>query len=161
MLCGLGGIETEGEIFMRRVPAEIYREFGSALPEKLKKRAEHYFSEQERVAKGIEAWKKGDMLQFGALMTESGRSSVTNWEAGSPELKALSEILASTNGVYGARFSGAGFKGSCAALIEPGSEEEIRRSVTERYLALFPQHTELFAVDFCSTANGIKFPSVR
>ncbi len=156
-LTSLSGKPAGDDILMRFVPPAVFEEYKEALPEKLRKRAEHFFTEQERVKKGVSAWSEGNLEQFGALMTESGLSSINNWEAGSPELKALSEIITAAKGVYGGRFSGAGFKGSCAALIDPEYEEDIRREVSDKYLALFPEHTGLFSVDFCETENGIDF----
>ena len=39
------------------------------------------------------------------------------------ELKKLYEIMTDTDGIYGGRFSGAGFKGCCMALIDPDKAE--------------------------------------
>lgn len=43
-----------------------------------------------------------------------------------------------TDGIYGGRFSGAGFKGCCMALIDPSFKEEIFKKVETEYLAEFP-----------------------
>ena len=51
-------------------------------------------------------------------MTASCQSSIENWEAGSPELIELQRTLERTKGVYGSRFSGAGFGGCVVALVE-------------------------------------------
>ncbi len=67
------------------------------------------------------------MDTFGRLCFASGASSIHNWETGSPELTALYEILKRTDGVSGARFSGAGFKGCCMALIDPRLRRVHRR----------------------------------
>lgn len=42
-----------------------------------------------------------------------------------------------TDGIYGGRFSGAGFKGCCMALIDPSFKEEIFKKVETEYLAEF------------------------
>lgn len=73
--------------------------------------------------KGIDYWKNGDIHGFGNLLYESCQSLVVNYECGSPELIALNNILKETNGVFGARFSGAGFKGHCIALIDPSKKQ--------------------------------------
>src|SRR5207244_11878681 len=80
------------------------------------KRAAHFFAERARVGRGIAAWAAGDVAEFGRLMTASGQSSIDNYECGSPPLIDLYRILIGTPGVYGARFSGAGFRGCCVAL---------------------------------------------
>lgn len=48
----------------------------------LAKRAEHYFSENMRVMKGVEAWETGSLEDFGILIAASGRSSIQNYECG-------------------------------------------------------------------------------
>ena len=67
--------------------------------------------------RGIELWKHGDLKGFGELMNASCQSSIENWEAGSPELIELQRTLEQTQGVYGSRFSGAGFGGCVVALV--------------------------------------------
>ena len=62
-----------------------------------------------------------------------------------------------TDGIYGGRFSGAGFKGACIALVDPEKEEQIREYVTREYLKAFPQYEESFKVFFCNTSNGVDF----
>ena len=70
-------------------------------------------------------------------MFESGNSSIYNYETGSDELKALSEICNKLEGVYGGRFSGAGFKGCYVAIINPKYKESIKEEVTKQYLNRF------------------------
>lgn len=144
------------EASLRAVPREAFEKYGSLLPEPWRKRAEHCYSEFERVEQGVRAWRTGNTAEFGRLVTESGRSSIEVWETGSPELKALYEIMIRTDGVYGGRFSGAGFKGCCAALVDPSFEESIRENVTREYLKVFPELGNSFRADFCNTADGVK-----
>ena len=49
-------------------------------------------------------------------MRASGESSVVNYECGCEPMCELRDIVARAPGVYGVRFSGAGFRGCCAAL---------------------------------------------
>ena len=42
------------------------------------------------------------------------------------------------SGVYGGRFSGAGFKGAIIALVDPAYKESIEAELTRQYLAQFP-----------------------
>ena len=95
------------------------------------------------------------MVEFGKLVTESGHSSIYNYETGSPELKALYEIIIAQEGVYGGRFSGAGFKGCCIALIDPAYAENIEKVVTEEYCKVFPELKDKFVVCFCDTIDGV------
>lgn len=144
------------ETNLRDVPREVYEEYGNRLPENWRRRAEHWYTEYARVEAGAEAWRKGDLDTFGRLCFESGHSSIYNWETGSPELKALYEIMTETKGIYGGRFSGAGFKGCCMALIDPDCEEEICATVKSAYLAKFPQLAEKYSAYICRSADGVK-----
>ena len=105
---------------------------------------------------GAEAWRRGDLETFGRLSFESGRSSIYNWETGSPELKNLYEIMTHTDGIYGGLFYGAGFKGCCMALIDPAFEESIRENVTGEYLKTFPELQGKYSVHICHSADGVK-----
>ena len=141
---------------LRNVPYEVYLKYKDKLPTPWQKRAEHYYSESQRVQKGVELWKNGDIEGFGKLIFESGYSSINNYETGSPELIKLFEILTKTNGVYGARFSGAGFKGCCMALIEPNLADEIETAVTKEYLSFYPNLKDKYSVYVCESVDGVE-----
>ena len=143
------------ETHLREVPVEVYRKYRDRLPENWAKRAEHWYTEYERVQKGAEAWRKGDIDTFGRLCFESGRSSIYNYETGSPELKTLYDIMTRTDGIYGGRFSGAGFKGCCMALIDPAFRDSIERKVEEEYLKAFPELRGKYQFVICKSADGI------
>ena len=157
-LKALSGMEYGkfNETNLREVPYEIYLKYKDKLPLNFKKRAEHFYSELDRVQKGIEAYQKGDIESFGKLVTESGYSSIHNWETGSEELIKLYEILKDCKGVYGTRFSGAGFKGCCMAIIDPKYSEEILSKVEEEYLKAFPNLRGKYSGHICHTADGVK-----
>ncbi|MGN0571791.1 MAG: GHMP kinase [Candidatus Fimenecus sp.] len=142
---------------LRRVPVEVYEQYKDRLPVQFQKRAEHFYSEFRRVEQGAEAWKNGDLVRFGQLIFESGHSSIYNYETGSPELIKLYEIMRETKGIYGGRFSGAGFKGCSMALIDPTYKDEIAESVREAYLQTFPHLKDKFSVHFCKSADGVQF----
>ncbi len=139
----------------RNVPREIYEQYKDRLPVQWARRCEHWYSEFERVEKGAEAWRRGDIEAYGRLSFESGWSSIHNWESGAPEQIRLYEIMTETPGIYGGRFSGAGFKGCCMALIDPAYEESIRRHVTEEYLKSYPEMTGKYEVFICDSADGL------
>ena len=143
------------QTYMRDVPYDVYCKFKDRLPENWRKRAEHFYTEQERVEKGADAWRRGDIVQYGRLVTESGASSINNWETGSPELKTLYESIVRQDGVYGGRFSGAGFKGCCMALVDPAFEESIASSVEKEYLGAFPALKGKYKFFPCETSDGV------
>ncbi len=143
------------ETCLRQLPGEIFDAAKDMLPETWRRRALHFYSEMDRVEKGIELWRKGDLAGFGTLMFQSGESSIVNYETGSPELKKLYEIMLETPGIYGGRFSGAGFRGCCAALVDPDMIGEIEKTVEIRYLQAFPELKGKYGAYFCDTADGI------
>ena len=141
---------------MRDVPYEIYLKYKNKLPIAYQKRAEHFYSENARVEKGIVFYKKGDIESFGKLVTESGESSINNWETGSKEMIDLFNIIKSCEGVYGTRFSGSGFKGSCIAFLNPKFVDEVLKKVEDAYLEKYPKMKEKYSAHICNTADGIK-----
>ncbi len=143
------------ETHLREVPVEIFRQYKDRLPENWAKRAEHWYTEFERVQQGAEAWRNGDIDTFGRLSFESGRSSIYNYETGSDELKTLYEIMLHTDGIYGGRFSGAGFKGCCMALIDPAFEESILHKVGREYIKAFPALEGKYSAHICVSADGV------
>ncbi len=143
------------ETNLRDIPYEVFFQYKTRLPETFRRRAEHWYGEFLRVEKGVEAWKQGDIETYGALSFESGESSITMWETGSPELKTIYEIMRRTDGIYGGRFSGAGFKGCCMALIDPEKWEEIRSRVQSEYLKVFPNLENKYCACLCESADGV------
>ena len=143
------------ETNLREVPYEIYLKYKDRLPENWAKRAEHWYTEFFRVQNGAEAWRNGDIEKFGQLCFESGKSSIYNYETGSPELIKLYEIMIDTKGIYGGRFSGAGFKGCCMALIDPAYEKEILEKVEREYLEAFPHLKGKYSSHICHSADGV------
>lgn len=144
------------ETNLRDVPYEVFLAYQNRLPENWAKRAKHWYTEFARVEAGAEAWRRGDLAAFGRLSFESGRSSIDNWETGSPELIKLYEIMTETDGIYGGRFSGAGFKGCCMALIDPDFRESILEKVREAYTRAFPALSNQYSAHICRSADGVK-----
>ena len=156
-LQALAGMEYGkfNEAMARNVPREVYEKYKSQLPESWARRCEHWYTEFERVEKGAEAWRRGDIEEYGRLSFESGWSSIHNWESGAPEQIRLYEIMTQTEGIYGGRFSGAGFKGCCMALIDPAFEESICEKVTREYLKSYPEMEGKYEAIICESANGV------
>ena len=63
----------------------------------------------------------GDLREAGRLMDASHASLRDDFGVSTPELDALVDRLQHTDGVYGARLTGAGFGGCAVALCEPGA----------------------------------------
>lgn len=140
---------------LRDVPREIYQAYRDRLPESFRRRADHFYSEYARAEAGAEAWKRGDLERYGELVFQSGESSIKNYECGCPELITLYEIMRRTDGIYGGRFSGAGFKGCCMALIDPDQAERVLSSVEAAYLKAYPALEGKYSAHLCASADGV------
>ncbi|KAI5073152.1 hypothetical protein GOP47_0011165 [Adiantum capillus-veneris] len=139
------------------VTIEEYQALKVQLEGVLARRAEHFFTECERVHKGIRAWESCDLEAFGRLMSESGRSSIDNYECGCEPMIELLDIMRSTPGVFGARFSGAGFRGCCVALVDANLAEAAAAHIEVCYKHAQPllakQLESGFTVLLCETAD--------
>lgn len=143
--------------FLRDIPKSTFDRTRIAMPQRFARRAEHFYSEYRRVRQGVTAWESGNLKLFGKLSLDSCESSIHNYECGSPELIAIYEIMKSLPGVYGGRFSGAGFKGACIALVDPDFTESIEKELTSQYLERFPEYENTFKVYFVRPDDGARF----
>ena len=134
---------------------DIYQTYKDKLPASWARRCEHWFTEFRRVEAGAEAWRRGDIDEYGRLSFESGWSSIHNWESGAPEQIRLYEIMRETDGIYGGRFSGAGFKGCCMALIDPRKAGSVAERVEREYLTSYPEMKGKYSFHLCESADGI------
>ena len=150
-------LKTFDKTFLRDIPKATFDKTKIAMPARFARRAEHFYSEYRRVRQGVTAWESGNLKLFGKLSFDSCESSIHNYECGSPELIAIYEIMHSLPGVYGGRFSGAGFKGACIALVDPAHKEEIEKTLTERYLKQFPEYENTFKVFWVKPDDGARF----
>lgn len=150
-------LKTHDKTFLRDVPESMFKRNRDKMPPRFARRAEHFYGEHKRVREGITAWESGNLEWFGSLVKSSCESSIHNYECGSPELIAIYEAMLTTDGIYGGRFSGAGFKGACIALVDPTKKEQIEKEITEKYLAKFPQYKNTFKVYFCKSDDGARF----
>lgn len=143
--------------FLRDVPKTTFDETRDMMPARFARRAEHFYSEYRRVRQGVTAWETGNLQLFGKLSFDSCESSIHNYECGSPELIAIYKAMRGLEGVYGGRFSGAGFKGAVIALVDPKHKETIEKTVTEKYLGEFPEYEKTFKVFWVKPDDGARF----
>ncbi len=150
-------LKTFDKTFLRDIPRSTFEKTKIAMPARFARRAEHFYSEYRRVRQGVTAWESGNIKLFGKLSFDSCESSMNNYECGSPELIAIYQIMSKLPGVYGGRFSGAGFKGAVIALVDPEYKESIEKSLTDQYLAKFPEYEETFSVNWVKPDDGARF----
>eukprot|EP00951_Prasinocladus_malaysianus_P027328 scaffold244778_cov52-Prasinocladus_malaysianus.AAC.1 len=69
-------------------------------------------------------------------------------------MKTLQTLLVEQPGVFGARFSGAGTRGACVAIVEPNRVKQAATEVLQKYRKA---HSELSArchAAICETGNA-------
>lgn len=150
-------LKTFDKTFLRDIPKDTFEKTRDMMPLRFAKRAEHFYSEYRRVRQGVTAWESGNLQLFGKLSFDSCESSMNNYECGSPELIAIYQIMRQLPGVYGGRFSGAGFKGAVIALVDPAYKESIEKELTKQYLEQFPEYEQTFKVFWVNSDNGARF----
>ena len=154
-------LKTFDKTFLRDIPKETFDKTRDMMPLRFARRAEHFYSEYRRVRQGVTAWETGNLQLFGKLSFDSCESSIHNYECGSPELISIYNIMRPLQGVYGGRFSGAGFKGAVIALVDPKYKEQIEKELTEQYLKEYPEYTDTFKVYWVKPDDGARFLSVQ
>lgn len=150
-------LKTFDKTFLRDIPKEQFDSTRDMMPLRFAKRAEHFYSEYRRVRQGVTAWESGNLQLFGKLSFDSCESSIHNYECGSPELISIYNIMRPLQGVYGGRFSGAGFKGAVIALVDPAYKESIEKELTKKYLAEYPEYEKTFKVFWVKPDDGARF----
>jgi galacturonokinase len=135
------------------VPREIFEAKKISLPENLRRRAEHFFGEVERVHLGKQAWAESDAVRFGQLMNQSCESSIRNYESGSEVLIQLHGLVSSMKGIYGSRFSGGGYGGCVVALAKRDLAKNACAEIAEKFSRLYPEL--LSQVFFVETGDGL------
>lgn len=149
------------QVKLRDIPKERYEKYKESIPSRFRKRAAHFYTEKDRVLQGAQAWKDGDIEKFGQLMFESGHSSFYQQESGIPEMETIYNILKESKGVYGARPSGAGYRGAVIGLVNPDYKDEIKANIDRIYPRDHPDYKELYRVNFCKTDDGARYVDVE
>jgi len=155
LLSLMGGVMSAK--ILSDIPEEVFHTKSKKLPEDLRRRTSHFYSEVRRVRDGVRSWQDGDLEAFGRLMNESCLSSLENYESGSPALKSLQEIVSNTRGVYGSRFSGGGYGGCVIGLVKSALAEEASLRIYETYISQFPEVGGRAAVYLADSDDGVRF----
>jgi len=137
---------------LRDVSVDTFEAHRELLPEVVRKRCRHVVAENQRVLSAVHALENGDLEEFGHLMDASHRSLKDDYEVSRYELDLLVEIAHATEGVLGARLTGAGFGGCTVNLVERDAVEAFGRKITEAYQKKTGILLETYV---CSIAPGV------
>jgi galactokinase len=112
---------------------QFYKVQNEISDERIRKRARHVISENQRVLNAVSSLMKGDIMQFGALMNASHESLRDNYEVTGFELDTMVEEAWKINGVIGSRMTGAGFGGCTVSLVRNDVVDRFIGEVGENY----------------------------
>ncbi len=128
-----GFIKRENVEKLSDIRKEEFGKYESHLPPIIAKRCEHVIFENERVKQAVESLEKGNLDKLGKLMIQSHKSLKELYEVSCKELDIMVEAFLQSDGVYGARMTGAGFGGCVIALVEQKSQAEIIKKASKEY----------------------------
>ncbi|CAN5662140.1 galactokinase [soil metagenome] len=103
------------------------------LDQVIVRRARHVITENARVLECVDALKEGRLDRIEALFEASHRSLAEDYEVSIPELDALVEAARATEGILGARLTGAGFGGCTVNLVEEPRARSAAAEAVARY----------------------------
>ncbi|MFB6279915.1 MAG: galactokinase [Salinibacter sp.] len=132
---------------LRDVDIGLFEAHANDLPPTIRRRCRHVITENERVRESAEALRAGDLEAFGALMSAAHESLRDDYEVSTAELDHLVDTARSTEGVYGARMTGAGFGGCVVCLTVDAALPALQRRLTERYAERFDREPTLYVVE--------------
>jgi galactokinase len=138
---------------LRDVKPASFLEHENLLNLTTRKRCRHVINENRRVLEAAADLRRNDLSDFGKLMYQSHLSLKNNYEVSCQELDSVVDIAASTEGVFGARMTGAGFGGSAVCLVAKESVEKLRSNLQERYPRLTGLQPKVYV---CEIDDGAK-----
>ena len=118
---------------LSNINKEEFEKHRNSLPEMIAKRCEHVIYENERVKQAVDSLEEGNLDKLGKLMVQSHKSLKELYEVSCEELDIMVEAFLKSDGVYGARMTGAGFGGCAIAWVKRKSQDEIIRRASGEY----------------------------
>ena len=104
-----------------------------ALPQRIRRRARHVITEDDRVLRFVEALARDDLHTLGALLLASHASLRDDYEVSVPAVDRLVELAEADADVYGARITGGGFGGAVVMLARQGTGGDVGRRLLGPY----------------------------
>ncbi|HEY8561976.1 MAG TPA: galactokinase [Pyrinomonadaceae bacterium] len=141
-----------GHESLRDVSPAEFDEKSKELPERLKMRARHVITENQRVLDAVDSLQKGDLNRFGELMNASHESLRADYEVSIEELDLMVEIVRAQPGVLGARMTGGGFGGCTVNLLDRDASAAFLETVSTEYQKATGITPEIYV---CNASEGV------
>ena len=141
---------------LRDVTPEALDTNRDALSERVFRRCRHVVTENARVLAAAAALRTGDVDAVGGLMRASHESMRDDFEISTPELDAMVEIAARTEGTIGARLTGGGFGGCTVNLVRAARAASFVAAVGTEYQAATGRVPEIYTFVAADGAGRIE-----
>jgi galactokinase len=142
---------AESVRLLRDVTLEDLEEHWDRLDRVGRRRARHVLTENDRVRRGADALRSGDLAGFGGMMSASHASSRDDFENSSTALDALIEAAEKAPGFLGGKLSGAGWAGCTVNLVQAERVDDFAESVRTGYARSQGMTPEIHV---CQAAEG-------
>ena len=117
------------------------------------KRAKHAVYENQRTLKAVKALEANNLELFGKLMNASHVSLRDDYEVTGIELDTLVELAWATEGVIGARMTGAGFGGCTVSIVKDEYIDNFKETIAVKYKEKIGYEPSFYVV---STSDGTR-----
>lgn len=111
------------------------------------KRAKHAVCENQRTIRAVEALKRGDLTEFGALMNASHVSLRDDYQVSCDEIDVLVEEAWKVDGVVGSRITGGGFGGCTVSIVKDEAVGAFQEKVGKAYQERTGKTADFYVVE--------------
>jgi galactokinase len=118
---------------LRDVSIEQFQANVHGLDVITRKRARHVITENERTLKAAKVMRFGDAKALGQLMNASHESLRDDFEVSNEALNRMVSLAQNNPACFGARMTGAGFRGCAVALVQATQVETFAAYVADAY----------------------------
>ncbi len=122
----------------------------------VRQRVTHVIAEDDRVLRSIEALQKGDILEFGNLINQSGDSLRDLYEVTGKELDTLVSEARKVDGTIGSRMTGAGFGGCTVSIVREDAVDKFIEEVGKAYKEIIGYPASFYVDDIGDGGHEIK-----
>ena len=135
---------------------EEFEEIKDCISDPIKrKRAKHAVYENRRTLKAVKALEENDLILFGKLMNDSHISLRDDYEVTGIELDTLVSLAWETEGVVGARMTGAGFGGCTVSIVKEDCIDSFIEKVKKEYSDKIGYEPSFYVVNISGGARKL------
>ena len=135
---------------------EEFEEVKDCIGDPIKtKRAKHAVYENQRTLKAVKALQENNLELFGQLMNASHVSLRDDYEVTGIELDTLVELAWATEGVVGARMTGAGFGGCTVSIVKDECVDNFKENIRVKYKEKIGYEPDFYVVSISDGTRKI------